>query len=172
MSIHLQKGTLMQCAFLFLIYLYYRRKENRKNMSGFRNNTCENDCCIPTVKSQAVAVVGSALQITLPDNLTTRNCKEWKLLICQCIPDSADTLAVQFVVNGTAYPVLSRIGNTLRGDMIRSRTCYRIAYGWDSPHFIILSCNLCCTSFIPASAVTPTPASEKEISAQKNAKQQ
>lgn len=129
-------------------------------MNNFNN--CNNDICVPTIKSQSVTVVGSALQITLPSSLTRRNCKEWKLIICQCIPESANLLPVQFVVNGVAYPVFNRISNKLRGDMLRARSCYRIAYGWDIPHFTVLSNNLCCTSFIPASATTEEPPTTEE----------
>lgn len=118
---------------------------------------CNNNICIPVVKSTAVAIVGGTLRITLPDGLSLINGKQWDLIICQAIPAGAAALPVQFVVAGIAYPAYCRLGNILRGDMIRSRKSYRLAYGWDVKHFIILSCNLCPSAFIPASAATETP---------------
>lgn len=118
----------------------------------------KNNCnCLPIVKSQSVEVVGSALQITLPAGMTLLNGKQWRLVICQNIPNGGNLLPVQFVINGTTYPVYCRLANLLRGDMIRSRKSYIISYGWDVPHFIVLSCNLCESAFVPTTATTPTP---------------
>lgn len=106
------------------------------------------NCCVPTIKSSAVAIKGTTLQITVP-NLTLLNGKAWNLIICQNIPEGADTLEVELLIGTTAYPVLTNLGNSLRGDMLRTRKRYTIAYGWDEPHFIVLSHNLCESVFIP-----------------------
>lgn len=84
--------------------------------------------CVPTIKSTSVAIVGGALQITIP-NVSKLNGKRWNLIICQAIPSNAGTLPVQIISNGLNYPILSNLGNTLRADMIRPRKRYTIAYG-------------------------------------------
>lgn len=130
-------------------------------MYSYRND------CLPIIKSQSVTVEGGSLLITVP-TLHLLNGKGWRLVICQAIPDSAATLPVQIVVNGpgTTLPLLTNLGNTMRGDMLRPRKVYKMYYGWDAPHMIILSCNLCESTYIPTTAATPSPSpAAAEVSA-------
>lgn len=106
--------------------------------------------CENILKSTNIAITGTApnqvLTITIPTTTLT-NLKDYCLITCQSIPSGVGTLPV-VISNGTAtIPVLCRKGNTLRADQIRSRRKYKVTYGNDTSHFLVLS-PVCPTSHV------------------------
>lgn len=113
--------------------------------------------CIPTIKAVSLAMSGTTLQITLPNNISLLNGKKWKLLICQSLPVPTGTIGdVVFVVNGVNYPAVNGIGNNLKTDMLPSRKPITLIYGWDVKHFMV--CGTCESAYVPTTATTAAAA--------------
>lgn len=113
----------------------------------YNNNgyTCAGCCNFN--KSTAIAVSGTALQITIP-NQTFVNKQCVCVALCQNIPDTvtSDT-TVQLSVNGTTIPLLTCCGNNVYADQLRCRKVLHITIATDTSTGIVSrnSC-LCKTS--------------------------
>lgn len=139
--------------------------ERRNTMSCpyFGPSGCGN--CKFFVKSTAVAVVGSNLQITIP-TVTLENHQRLCICIAQAIPNTATPSMPVTILNGaTVLNVVLRNGNNLYADQVRSRKVLHTVVATDT-----LSAVLCDTAcFCPTShtfpvvnapAVTPAVVSE------------
>lgn len=103
--------------------------------------TCNNcPCKEKLIRTTAVAVTGAGpnqfLTLTIPP-VTLKENECFKLIICQTIPNTAETLPVQILNGATNLPVLNRIGNKMRADQLRTRKCYFAVYGADTAHVLI-----------------------------------
>lgn len=102
---------------------------------------CNCNCCDRLIKSISVEISGVSpnqiLQITVPPHTFTENYK-FCLVVCQTIP--TNNYPVEIISGTETISVLNRIGNTLRGDQIKSRKKYSAVFGADESHILIRSC--------------------------------
>lgn len=116
--------------------------------------------CRRFVRSTAVAVSGTALQITIPAE-TFRNREPLCLCITQSIPDGVtNTTTVEILITGstTPIPLITECGNPVYADQIRSRRIYHLTAATGLPAFMVHD-RLCCTSHeFPTLPVAATPA--------------
>lgn len=66
----------------------------------------------------------------------------FRLITCLAFPAITTLVPVYIQINGTNYPVLDSLGNTLMSDQIRCRRAYRVAFGTMPNHFIVKQCVL------------------------------
>lgn len=103
--------------------------------------------CQKLIKSTSIELVESCLVITIPE-FEFENLEQYCLVLCQSIPSDATTERVTITDGETSYTtVLTRYGNFVRADMLRTRRRYVIAYGNDTEHISIM-CGLCPTAYV------------------------
>lgn len=107
--------------------------------------------CLHFVRSTNVTAANNTLIIDIPTPLVSVTNKQ-KICVCliQAIPtDVLPTGAVKIRFNGTGtqYNVLTKCGNIVRADQMRSRKLYHFFVATDTPAFVVSSCELCPTSY-------------------------
>lgn len=104
--------------------------------------------CTHFVKTNDITLNNSVLELNIPEE--TYNNKE-KVCICvaQTIPDvkNTDKVTVTIGKNATQYPLVTRRGNFVHADQIRSRKVYHTNVATDTAVFLVSPCELCKTSF-------------------------
>lgn len=131
----------------------------------YNNNGCTCAGCSNFVKSTSIAVSGTVLQITIP-NQPLRNGQKLCIALCQSIPDTiTQTMQVQIIVDGTKLPVITPCGNYVYADQLRSRTVLKVNVATDTQFALVCrNSKLCCTSNgfpiipVPAAATASTAA--------------
>lgn len=73
---------------------------------------------------------------TIP-NFTLQNLRNYRFLICRCIPCPTKIGNVKFKINATAYDVLTNSGNIFRTDQLRRDIMYYTVYGNNPKHFLV-----------------------------------
>ena len=68
------------------------------------------------------------------------NNEMFHLITCLAFPTLTTVLPVYITINGTDIPVMTKNGNTLMSDQIRSRHKYCLKYGTNPSHFITEQC--------------------------------
>lgn len=118
--------------------------------------------CVHFVRSTAVTLTGTVLSITIPEE-TLKNHQRLCLCIAQSIPDAADENTTVSVVLGTQeIPVITRCGNHLYADQIKSRQVLKLFAATDIPYFVTAQdCHLCKTKHVFPTIPTPTPAANE-----------
>lgn len=117
--------------------------------------------CANFVKSTAIAVSGTTLQITIPTT-TLRNHQKLCVALCQSIPTVTENTTVAIVDGTTNLNVVTCKGNYVYADQLRSRKVLKLCIATDVPLAIALpASNLCCTdhSFPPITGATASTAS-------------
>ena len=78
--------------------------------------------------------------ITLPNVGTLTNGDIGKFVIINAIDYTNPLGTVSISINGTTFPLLTRFGNSVRTEQIRSRKVYTIGLGAEQPNFTLLTC--------------------------------
>ena len=112
--------------------------------------------CCHFVKSSSIALSGTTLTITIP-NQTIRNQTKLCIALCQNIPDGAtQNTTVQISVNGTNFTVINPCGNAIYGDQLRCRKVLHTSFATDTSMAVVSHSKLCCTDH--GFPVIPVPA--------------
>lgn len=85
-------------------------------------------------------IVGGNLVITLPDVDTLANRDILNFVVCATIDKTNPLGTVSITVNGTTFPLLTRLANNVRIDQMFSRRVYTIQLGAGTPNFTMVSC--------------------------------
>lgn len=130
--------------------------------SFYNVNGCGCGGCTHFVKTTAVAVSGSVLTLTIPQD-TYSNGEKVCICVAQSIPDtitSTMTVAIVIGTETTQYPLRTPCGNNVYADQIRSRRVYHTNVASDTASFIVSKKELCKTAYnypiIPAATTTTT----------------
>lgn len=96
----------------------------------------------------SLAVDGANITLTLPDTteaLTNRDVL--RFYITANIPEDNPLGTVSVIINGTTFPLVTILGNSVRTEQLRSRFVYTIQLGAETPNFTMKTC-LPETSFV------------------------
>lgn len=118
--------------------------------------------CRHFVKTASITVDGTVLVLNIPQ-ATYVNKEKACICLAQSIPDtatSAMTVAVTIGTSTTQHPLLTKCGNNVHADQLRSRTVLNTHTATDVGTFIMNdNCKLCKTSFnFPTIPAETTPA--------------
>lgn len=86
------------------------------------------------------SVSGANLILTLPDMDTIINGDIIHFCIINAVDQTNPTGTVTVAVNGASFTLLSRYGNDLRIDQLKSRKIYTVGVGAQTPTMVMLSC--------------------------------
>lgn len=113
------------------------------NNNGYGCGGCEH-----FVKTQSVTLNGTVLELNIPQG-TFSNGQKVCICVAQAIPavTSADTVAITIGTAATQYPLVTKCGNDVHADQIRSRRVYHTYVATDNADFIVSQCELCRTGF-------------------------
>jgi hypothetical protein len=114
------------------------------NNGGFGCGGCEH-----FVRTNSVTLTGNVLILNISVPLVALSNKQ-KICICvaQSIPSgasSADTVTVTIGAGATKYSMLTKVGNFVHADQIRSRRVYHTDFATDTGLFVVKNCELCPT---------------------------
>ena len=107
------------------------------------------------LRSTEVELSGRVLAITLPDTCSIVNGDILRFVICQTIPNDCPTATVIVILNGVEYNLLTKFGNPVHADQLRTRWVYKVGIGTETPT-MVMQCRICPTAF--EFPVIPTPA--------------
>lgn len=129
----------------------------------YNNNGFGCGGCCHFVRTTSATLDGNVLILNIPQKNYSN--KE-KICICvaQAIPEvtSAQTVAVTIGASATQYPLITKCGNNVHADQIRSRKVYHATVATDTMSFVVPACELCCTGFnFPVIPVATAPAMAK-----------
>ena len=125
----------------------------------FNNNGYGCAGCRNFIRTNSVMVVGTVLVLNIPQQ-TFFNKQRACICAAQAIPATVTpnmTVAITIGASATQYALLTKCGNNVHADQIRSRKVYNTHAVTDRGVFAMNDdCTLCCTSFnfpvIPATA--------------------
>lgn len=101
--------------------------------------------CCHFVKSTSIALSGTTLTITIP-NQTIRNQTKLCIALCQSIPDGVtQNTTVVISINGTNFTVINPCGNDIYGDQLRCRRVLHATFATDTSLAVVSRSRLCCT---------------------------
>ena len=86
------------------------------------------------------SVVETNLVITLPNVGTLVNGDIGKFVIINAIDYTNPLGTVSITINGTTFPLVTKLGNNVRTEQLKTRKVYTIALGAETPNFTMLSC--------------------------------
>lgn len=86
------------------------------------------------------AVADTNLTITLPNVGTLMNGDIGKFVIVNAVDYTNPLGTVSIIINGTTFPLLTKFGNNVRIEQLRSRKVYTIGLGAETPNFTLLTC--------------------------------
>ena len=124
----------------------------------YNNNGFGCGGCCHFVRTVSATLVGSVLVLNIPQK-TYSNKEKVCICVAQALPEvtSSDTVAITIGASTTQYPLITKCGNNVHADQIRSRKVYHTTVATDASSFVVSSCELCKTGFnfptIPATAV-------------------
>lgn len=103
----------------------------------------------------SLAVAGDNITLTLPNTeeaLTNRDIL--RFYITANIPEDNPLGTVSIIINGTTFPLVTILNNSVRIEQLRSRFVYTIQLGAETPSFTMKTC-LPETSFVYPIYVAP-----------------
>lgn len=115
----------------------------------YNNNGFGCGGCTHFVKTVSVTVSGNVLILNIPQK-TYSNHEKVCICVAQNIPTnitSAMTVAITIGIGTTQYPLITRCGNNVHADQIRSRKVYHTNVATDTAVFVVNRCELCNTGF-------------------------
>lgn len=123
------------------------------NNNGFGCGGCEH-----FVRTVSATLVGSVLVLNIPQK-TYSNKEKVCICVAQALPNvtSAQTVAITIGTGTTQYPLITKCGNNVHADQIRSRRVYHTNVATDTSLFVMSACELCKTgsNFPTIPAQTP-----------------
>ena len=107
-------------------------------------SSCAN--CPSLIKSTAIALSGTTLQITIPSVTMKNHCKLC-IALCQAIPGTVTPNTTVSVVSGSAtLNLIDCFGNYVYADQLRSRRVLHLVVATDIPLATVTNWSkLCCT---------------------------
>lgn len=100
------------------------------------------------IRRAALAEVGANITLTLPDtDDALENRDTLKFYITSNIPETNPLGTVSIIINGTTFPLVTILNNSVRVEQLRSRYVYTIQLGAETPNFTMKTC-LPETSFV------------------------
>ncbi len=126
--------------------------------------------CCHFVRSTAVTLTGTILSITIPEQ-RLRNHERVCICIAQSIPEGVNENTTVAIILGTqTINVITRCGNLLYGDQIKSRQILKLFAATDLPYFVVAKdCKLCKTRHtfpvIPTATTPATASAEGNLNA-------
>lgn len=122
-------------------------------------NSCPCNCCPNLVKSTAVALSGTNLQITIPTMAIT-NGQKLCIALCQATPGTVTPNTTVTLISGSAnINLINECGNYVYADQLRARKVLRVRVATDVP--LAITCNttrLCSTQHVFPTLNVATPA--------------
>lgn len=115
----------------------------------YNNNGFGCGGCTHFVKTVSVIVSGNVLILNIPQK-TYSNHEKVCICVAQNIPTnitSAMTVAITIGTGTTQYPLITRCGNNVHADQVRSRKVYHTNVATDTAVFVVNRCELCNTGF-------------------------
>jgi hypothetical protein len=96
----------------------------------------------------SLAVSGANITLTLPNTEDALNNRDiLKFYITARIPEDNPLGTVSIIINGTTFPLVTILNNSVRTEQLRSRYVYTIQLGAETPSFTMKTC-LPETSFV------------------------
>lgn len=113
------------------------------NNNGFGCGGCEH-----FARTNSVSLVGNVLVLNIPQK-SYDNKEKVCICVAQAIPavTSAQTVAITIGASATQYPLITKCGNNVHADQIRSRKVYHTNVATDIGIFVVNPCELCKTGF-------------------------
>lgn len=100
------------------------------------------------IRRAALVEVGNNITLTLPDtDEALENRDTLKFYITSNIPETNPRGTVSIIINGTTFPLVTILNNSVRIEQLRSRYVYTIQLGAETPSFAMKTC-LPETSFV------------------------
>lgn len=107
-------------------------------------NGCGCSSCCRFVKTTAVAVVGSNLQLTIPAT-TLKNHQRLCVCIAQAIPGTVTPNMGVVVLNGaTSMTVVTRCSNLVYADQVKSRVVLHLTAATDTSRLVLTDVRCLC----------------------------
>ena len=97
---------------------------------------CERKCPLKGTPT----IVETNLVITLPNVSVLSNRDILQFVVTSAIDQTNPLGTVSIDINGTIFPLKTRIGNDVRIDQMRARRVYTIQLGAGTPNFTMISC--------------------------------
>lgn len=89
----------------------------------------------------ALAVDGANITLTLPDTDTALENRDiLKFYITTNPPEDNPLGTVSIIINGTTFPLVTILNNSVRIDQLKSRFVYTIQLGAETPNFTMKTC--------------------------------
>lgn len=95
--------------------------------------------CCNLFKSTSVAVSGSNLLVTLPNNISFENASRLCFIICQSIPEEGKTLPVVLQSGAATASLWDKYGNIAVGSELKTRCVIRGYVGSQSDAVHVIS---------------------------------
>ena len=114
-----------------------------------------NQCGCNVIDIESISVAGTSLTLVANPSIAVVNKRCYTLRICQHLPivGESGTESVSIKVGEKTYPVLDWRGNTLRAGYLHGGRRYRVIFGDDANHFLVLDRDLCCFVYNPNATV-------------------
>lgn len=97
-------------------------------------------CTSNGILKGTATIASSNLVITLPDVKTLSNRDILRFVVCSTIDQTNPLGTVSIVVNGTTFPLLTKLANPVRTGQLRARRVYTVQLGAATPNFTMLTC--------------------------------
>lgn len=125
----------------------------------YNNNGYGCGGCCHFVRSNSITLNGNVLEINIPQK-TYSNGEKVCICLAQAIPEvtSADTVAITVGGGTTQYSLITKCGNNVHADQLRSRKVYHTNVATDTSSFVVSKCELCGTGFNFPTIPTAAPA--------------
>lgn len=93
------------------------------------------------IRKATLAEVDNNITLTLPNtDSALENRDTIKFYIPTTIPSTNPLGTVSIIINGTTFPLLTILSNSVRIEQLRSRVVYCIQLGAETPAFVMKSC--------------------------------
>ena len=99
------------------------------------------DCPLNVIDITGItATAGTTFDMTAANTIVPVNGRCYTLRLCQTLPVTGQqgNEPVTITIGATTYPVLDKIGNTLLSGRLRGRRRYRVVFGDNVSHFMVL----------------------------------
>lgn len=93
-----------------------------------------------TILKGTATIAAGNLTITLPNVGTLSNRDVLRFVVCSTIDQTNPLGTVNIVINGTTFPLHTRLSNPVRTGQLRARRVYAIQLGAATPNFTMLTC--------------------------------
>lgn len=126
--------------------------------SLYNNNGYGCAGCCHFNKSTAIALSGTVVNITIPDQ-TLSNGQKLCIALCQSIPTGITaTTTVSLSLDGTTIPLRTICGNNVYASQLRCRKVLKVVIATDTNVGVVTNSNCLCPSTAGFQIISPTAA--------------